>query len=142
MASRAPLAGEPRSGSGRNGRGLVLLADDSALTCELFGEYLTHRGFTVVSAHDGETAIDVARDSQPDVIVMDLSMPRISGVAAIRRLKEDERTQRIPIVVLTGRVLPANQQAAVEAGAEIFLIKPCLPDEIERVISDLLQRAA
>ena len=65
-------------------------------------------------------------------------MPRLNGVAAIQRLKEHSRTSKVPIVVLTGRVLRTNEQEAREAGADVFLTKPCLPDEIERVIDELL----
>jgi len=139
MAKRAvPPKDSPRAGS----RGRVLLADDSVLTCELFGEYLGARGFEVAVAHDGETAIATAVAAKPDVIVIDLSMPRLDGVAAIRRLKDDARTQGIPVIVLTGHVASPRQHEAQSAGAAAFLTKPCLPEEIERLIGDLLGRAA
>ena len=138
MAKRAAIAKPSLKGSAPARRGLVLLADDSVLTCELFSEYLTHQKFEVIFAHDGETAVALALESRPDVIVMDLSMPRLNGVAAIQRLKEHSRTSKVPIVVLTGRVLRTNEQEAREAGADVFLTKPCLPDEIERVIDELL----
>jgi len=123
-------------------RGRVLLADDSVLTCELFGEYLSRRGFDVVFAHNGEAAIAQARDSRPDVIVLDLSMPRLDGVATIRRLKEDAQMRQVPVIVLTGHVAETRRQEALGAGAAAFLVKPCLPDEVERVIGEVLARAA
>jgi len=123
-------------------RGHVLLADDSLLTCELFGEYLTARGFSVVFAHDGEAAVAGAIDARPDVIVIDLSMPRVDGVAAIRRLKRDARTRHIPVIVLTGHVASPREQEALSAGATAFCTKPCLPEEIERTIGDVIARAA
>jgi CheY-like chemotaxis protein len=139
MAKRRPAAPRhPPPGS----RGRVLLADDSVLTCELFGEYLTSRGFTVDFAHDGETAISAAVERKPDLIVIDISMPRLDGVAAIRRLKADERTRPIPVIVLTGHLHSPRQQEAQSAGAAAFVSKPCLPEEIERLIGDLLARAA
>lgn len=123
-------------------RGRVLLADDSVLTCELFGEYLAARGFSVDLAHDGETAVARAISASPDVIVIDLSMPRLDGVAAIRRLKADARTRHIPVIVLTGHVASPRQQEAQAAGAALFLVKPCLPEEIERLIAEVVARAA
>jgi len=140
MARRAAVAKPSAKGSAPARRGLVLLADDSVLTCELFSEYLTHQKFEVILAHDGEAAVALALQARPDVIVMDLSMPRLGGVAAIERLKENPRTRKVPIVVLTGRVLRTNEQEAHEAGADVFLTKPCLPDEIERVIDELLRK--
>jgi two-component system cell cycle response regulator DivK len=141
-ATRPPEAPAASAPPVPTSRGVVLLADDSLLTCELFGEYLTCRGFDVVFAHDGETAARLAIDARPSVIVMDLSMPRLDGVAAIRRLKENGQTQRVPVIVLTGHVAETRREEALAAGAAEFLIKPCLPDEIERVIGDVLQRAA
>ena len=123
-------------------RGRVLLADDSVLTCELFGEYLSRRGFAVTFAHDGQAALTQAVQARPDVIVLDLSMPRLDGVATIRRLKEDAQTRSVPVIVLTGHVAEAPRQEALGAGASAFLVKPCLPDEVERVIGEVLARAA
>jgi len=140
MAKRATVPKPSKKPAPPPRSGLVLLADDSPLTCELFGEYLTHKKFEVISAYDGEAAVALAQEARPDVIVMDLSMPRLSGVAAIERLKADPRTRPIPVVVLTGRVLRANEQDARNAGAAVFLTKPCLPDEIERVINEVLGR--
>ena len=139
MARRAsPPKDPPRARS----RGRVLLADDSVLTCELFGEYLQARGYTVDFAHDGEAAIAGALAAQPDVIIIDLSMPRLDGVGAIQRLKEDPRTGNIPVVVLTGHVASPRQQEAQRAGATAFLTKPCLPEAIEELIGNILARAA
>jgi CheY-like chemotaxis protein len=141
-ATRPPQAPAASAPAIKTSRGIVLLADDSLLTCELFGEYLTCRGFDVVLAHDGETAARLAIESTPSVIVMDVSMPRLDGVSAIRRLKDDAHTRGVPVIVLTGHVAEARREEALAAGAAAFLVKPCLPDEIERVIDDVLQRAA
>jgi two-component system, cell cycle response regulator DivK len=140
MGKRATVAKPSSKESGPSRRGLVLLADDSVLTCELFSEYLTHQRFEVIFAHDGEAAVTLALQARPDVVVMDLSMPRLNGVAAIERLKSHPRTRRIPIIVLTGRVLRANEEEALQAGADVFLTKPCLPDEIERVIVEQMEK--
>ncbi len=143
MAKRAASsAAKPPAPRRAGSRGRVLLADDSVLTCELFGEYLTARGFAVEVAHDGESAIEGAVSAKPDLIVIDISMPRLDGVMAIGRLKADARTRDIPVVVLTGHVASPRQPEAMKAGAAAFITKPCLPEEIERVIDALLPRAA
>ena len=120
------------------GAGLILIADDTSDTRELYSLYLTHQGFAVVTADDGHAAIEMARQHQPDLIVMDLSMPRVDGVAATNRLKRDARTRRIPVIVLTAHPLKQNQQRAQEAGAALFLTKPCLPEELEQHVRRLL----
>lgn len=118
---------------------LILIADDTSDTRDLYSMYLTHRGYTVVTAEDGHAALDIARQQQPDLIIMDLSMPRLDGAAATNRLKRDSRTRRIPVIVLTAYPLKQNQQRAQEAGAALFLTKPCLPEDLEQHVRRLLE---
>ena len=113
------------------GAGLVLIVDDSEDTRRIYSEYLNFRGFWTVTAPDGEVSIPMAHNLKPDVIVMDLAMPRLDGVGAIRRLKQSPSTSRIPVILLTGHAMRAIQQGAMEAGAEVFLTKPCLPEDLE-----------
>ena len=101
-------------------------------------EFLRYRGIGVVAAPEGESGLALARTLRPDVIVMDISMPGVDGITATRRLKQDPRTRPIPIVVLTGYAFRAIEQGALEAGAEVFLTKPCLPEDLEARIRQLL----
>jgi two-component system, cell cycle response regulator DivK len=71
------------------------------------------------------------------VIVMDLAMPGLNGITATHRLKQHPRTRRIPVIVLTGYAFRAIEQGALEAGADVFLTKPCLPEELELTIRSL-----
>jgi len=100
--------------------------------------YLTQRGFRVQTVVDGEAAVEMAIESGPDVIVLDLSMPRLDGVAATKRLKQDARTRHIPIIILTGYPHKAIQERALEAGADAFLTKPCLPEDLDQQIRKFL----
>jgi two-component system cell cycle response regulator DivK len=118
----------------------VLIVDDTPDVREMYGEYLTARGFRVATARDGEAGIATATQSRPDVIVMDLSMPRISGITAIRRLKADARTRDVPVILLTGYPYKAIEEGALEAGADAFMTKPCLPEDLERQVRWLLAR--
>ena len=113
------------------GAGFILIVDDSADTRELYATYLDSRGFSTLTAPDGEAAIEMARRLRPDVIVMDLAMPRLNGIKATERLKRDPRTGRIPVIILTGYPYRAIQQGALEVGADVFLTKPCLPEDLE-----------
>jgi CheY-like chemotaxis protein len=115
---------------------LVLVVDDDESTYELYSEVLAQAGYAIVGADDGEGAIDAARRMHPDLIVMDVAMPKLDGCEATRRLKSDESTKDIPIVVVTGYLQERIVRAARAAGCDAFLAKPChvskLLEEIAR----------
>lgn len=119
-------------------RGVVLIADDTADTRDLYCLYLTSRGFKVVTAKDGEAAVEMALRHQPDVVVIDFAMPRLDGMAAIQRLKTDSRTRHTPIVMLTANPLRAAQGRSLQASLDGFLTKPCLPEHLEQHIDALM----
>jgi two-component system cell cycle response regulator DivK len=114
--------------------------DDSLDVREMYSQYLSHRGFSVLSACDGVHGIEVAREARPDVIVMDLAMPNMSGTTATQHLKHHPRTCNIPVVILTGHPFNAIEQGALEAGAAMLLTKPCLPEDLETHVRSLLER--
>jgi len=118
----------------------LLLVDDTTDVRDSYAQYFTAQGFRVATASDGADAVAVATQSRPDVIVMDLSMPRVGGIAAIRRLKADARTRRVPVILLTGYPHKAIEQGALEAGADAFLTKPCLPEDLQDHVQQLLDR--
>ena len=126
----------------RRGRGLVLIVDDSLHTRELYTEYLSFRGLAVVSAPEAESGIRLAETLRPDVIVMDIAMPGLNGITATHRLRLNPRTRRIPVIVLTGYAFRAIEHGALEAGADAFLTKPCLPEDLELKIRALLRPSA
>ena len=137
--AKAPVPRRPPTGLVRGP--LVLIAEDTFDTRELYELYLTQRGFRVQTVVDGEAAVETALESSPDVVVLDLSMPRVDGIAATKRLKQDLRTRHIPIIILTAYPHKAIQQGALEAGADAFLTKPCLPEGLEQQIRKLLTSA-
>jgi CheY-like chemotaxis protein len=116
----------------------VLIVDDSADVRELYSAWLEYSRFQVLTASDGETAIHIAVENQPDVIVMDFSMPHLDGIGALRGLRGNRRTERIPVIMLTGYPFATINESAREAGADIVLTKPCLPEELERSIRQIL----
>src|SRR5262249_34130893 len=119
---------------------LVLIVDDFQDNREMFAEFLSFSGFRVVEASNGRQALDLAFELLPDIILMDLSLPELDGWEATRRLKQDDRTKRIPVLALTGHTLAGHSQEAASAGCDVFLTKPCLPEvliaEIRRVLGD------
>ena len=110
---------------------LVLIVDDYAEGREICAEYLAFRGFRVVTAEDGVEAIAKTRELQPDVILMDLSLPRLDGWEASRVIKGDDATRHIPIIALTAHALSSARDRAVEAGCDSVVTKPCLPRKLE-----------
>ncbi len=138
---RAPSAStRPDSRPRARTQPTVLVVDDAADTREMYGSYLGFRGFGVLTAPDGDAAVETALARRPDVIVMDLAMPRLNGISAVHRLKLHPTTRAIPVIILTGYAFRAIQQGALEAGADVFLTKPCLPEDLERHVQSLLDR--
>ena len=123
----------------RNNQPLVLVVEDYQDAREMYSAYLTFSGFRVAEASNGLEAIEKAGELMPDIILMDLALPRMDGWEATRRLKMDDRTKHIPIVALTGHALTQHAQGAREAGCDAFVTKPCLPDvlvaEVRRMLS-------
>lgn len=109
---------------------LVLLVEDYDDAREMYAEYLRGAGFRVAEARDGEEALLQAFSLVPDVILMDLALPRLDGWEATKRLKSDRRTSTIPIVALTGHALQGHAEGAKQAGCDAFVTKPCLPDDL------------
>jgi two-component system cell cycle response regulator DivK len=118
---------------------LVLVVEDYQDAREMYAAYLSFSGYRVAEATNGVEAIEKTIELLPDIILMDLALPRMDGWEATRRLKLDERTKHIPIVALTGHALAGYAEGARQAGCDAFVTKPCLPDalvaEIQRMLS-------
>jgi two-component system cell cycle response regulator DivK len=117
---------------------LVLVVDDMSDMRDLYSFYLRYMGMRAESAADGLEALVKARELKPDLIVMDLMMPGITGIEAIRRLKEEELTRGIVIIALTASHDPEMKRAALDARCDAFLTKPCPPDALTAEIRRLL----
>ncbi len=124
----------------RKTRKLILIVDDSKDLREIYAKFLTHHGFRVALAGDGEEALVLAFKLQPDLILMDLGLPVLGGRAAARRLKEHEKTEHIPIVILTAT--EGGPEAVIKEGCEGFLTKPSLPEDMLKEVARVLAGAA
>jgi two-component system, cell cycle response regulator DivK len=121
-------------------RPCVLLVDDYPDAREMYSEYLQYSGFDVLEAGNGIEALQQAIDREPDIILMDLSLPVMDGWEATRRLKADPRTARIPVVALTGHALAGISEGARRAGCDAFVTKPCLPEDLVKEIRKVLEQ--
>ncbi len=122
----------------KSDRPRVLLVDDYPDAREMYTEYLEFSGFEVIGAGNGLEALQRAVDANPDIILMDLSLPVMDGWEATRRLKADNRTASIPVVALTGHALAGISEGARKAGCDAFVTKPCLPEDLVREIRKIL----
>jgi two-component system, cell cycle response regulator DivK len=121
-------------------RQLVLVVEDYQDAREMYAAYLQFSGFDVAEASNGVEAVEKTIELLPDIVLMDLALPRMDGWEATRRLKGDPRTRHIPIVALTGHALAGHAEGAREAGCDSFVTKPCLPDALVAEIRRLLDR--
>ena len=120
---------------------ILLIEDDKFLrrACEAG---LKKRGLTVLTAVDGEEGLRQARSEHPDLILLDMLMPKLSGIEALEQLKKDEQTRNIPVVVLSNSSLEADRQKARELGAIGYLIKASLSlRELGDKVTDLITGA-
>ena len=104
----------------------------------MYAELLLLSGYRVVTANDGQEALERASREPFDVIIMDVALPRLDGISATRVLRSRRETKDVPIVMLSAMVGSEVRKTALEAGADEFLEKPCLPEQVEIVLRRLL----
>lgn len=118
----------------------ILLVDDYPDALEMWGLYLRSVGYEVITADDGLKAVDLAAALEPDVVVMDLELPGLSGFDAARRLRQNARTSMLPLIAATGFSHAKQLEQARLAGFDAIVVKPCEPavlvTEIERRLSE------
>lgn len=123
------------------GAGLrALVVDDSSVIRELIAVNLQLEGFEVTTAGDGESALQLATELMPDVITLDVMMPRMGGFEAVEHLRHDGRTAHIPVVMVTGRAQAADLARGESVGVEAYLTKPFEPAELVEVVTRLARR--
>jgi two-component system alkaline phosphatase synthesis response regulator PhoP len=115
----------------------ILVVDDEPKIVELARDYLEHAGFAVVSASDGPEALARARGDQPDLIVLDLGLPRVDGLDVARALRRDSN---VPIVILSGRSDESDKLVGLELGADDYVTKPFSPKELVARVRAVLRR--
>ena len=102
----------------------VLVVEDNELNMKLFNDLLEAHGYRVVQTRDGLTALDVARKHMPDLILMDIQLPEVSGIEVTKWLKEDENLRHIPVIAVTAFAMKGDEQKIREGGCEAYISKP------------------
>ncbi len=119
---------------------LVLIADDDEDILSLVAFRLERSGYEVVTAADGEEAFAVALERQPNLAILDVMMPKLDGYELTKKLREEEATRSIPVVLLTARVQEADVARGFEAGADDYIKKPFSPQELRARVQAILGR--
>ncbi|MCX5751634.1 MAG: response regulator [Candidatus Saganbacteria bacterium] len=116
----------------------ILVVDDEADIVDLLTLRLEGEGFEVISAGDGNAGLDKARREKPDLIILDLMLPKIDGYRVCRLLKFDEKYKNIPIIMFTARGQDEDRKLGEEVGADAYLVKPFDPQLLMKTINRLL----
>src|SRR5919106_3778308 len=123
-------------------RDIVLVADDDEDIVRFVEVNLRLEGFEVITASDGEQALEMATESLPDLILLDVMMPRLDGFEVCQRLRHDGRTKHISVIMLTAKSLSADKVVGLTAGADDYIIKPFDPIELVARVRSRLRRNA
>ena len=118
----------------------ILIAEDERDIRELIIFTLEFGGFQVLSATNGEEAVELARQHRPDLIILDVRMPKMTGYEACRLLKSQEETRSITVVFLSAKGQEAEIRQGMEAGADAYILKPFAPDELIQQVRAILDR--
>jgi len=119
----------------------ILVVEDNEMNRDMLCRRLARKGYTVLVARDGIEGVSVAQAELPDLIIMDLSLPRIDGWEATRRLKSDPKTQSIPVIALTAHAMSTDRDKALDAGCDDFDTKPVNFDRLVAKIEQALPTA-
>ncbi len=128
---------EPARQPGQSAQ-IVLLAEDNQASIDTLSAYLSAGGYQTIVARNGEEAIERARKTRPDIILMDIQMPGVDGLEATRRIRADADLSHIPIVALTALAMPGDRDRCLSAGANAYLSKPVNLKELSGVIEEHL----
>jgi DNA-binding response OmpR family regulator len=116
----------------------ILIAEDEPDIRDLIAFTLRYAGHEIIEATNGEDAYALARQEKPQLVLMDVRMPRMTGYDACRALKADEETRDIPVVFLSAKGQEAEVQTGLEVGAADYILKPFSPDQLTKRVGEIL----
>jgi len=118
----------------------VLVVEDNELNMKLFNDLLEAHGYKVVQTRDGLSALEIARKHMPDLILMDIQLPEVSGIEVTKWLKEDEQLRRIPVIAVTAFAMKGDEQKIREGGCEAYISKPISVMSFLKTIDTFLKK--
>ncbi len=118
----------------------ILVVDDDLDTVEILRIKLEGAGFKIIVGRDGQECLDKCQSEEPNLIIVDVMMPKISGFKAVKLLKSDKRFENMPIILLTARTQEADRQMAEAIEADGYITKPFDPDGVLKQVKELLEK--
>jgi len=118
----------------------ILIVEDNPSNMRLIELILRDKGYTLLKATDGEEALDVALRGQPDLIIMDIQLPKLNGLEATRRLRQAPVFSRIPIIAVTAYAMKGDKEKIINAGCDAYLSKPINTRELPLIIAEVLRK--
>ncbi|MFN0149907.1 MAG: response regulator transcription factor [bacterium] len=119
-------------------KGKVLVVDDEIYILHILDFSLNAEGYEVITAEDGEAAIEKAQKEQPDLVVLDVMMPKIDGYEACRKMKQDPKMKDVPVILLTAKGRDIDRKLGLEVGADDYITKPFSPNKLIEKIGSFL----
>jgi two-component system alkaline phosphatase synthesis response regulator PhoP len=116
----------------------ILVVDDEPHIVTMLKSRLTANGYEVITAVDGQEALEKARNEIPELVILDLMLPRLDGFKVCRMLKFDEKYRHIPVIMFSARAQKSDQEMGMETGADAYVVKPFRPEELLGKIRELL----
>ena len=104
----------------------ILLVEDNELNMKLLNDVLEAYGYEIVKTGSGAAVLDLARQHRPDLVLMDIQLPDVSGLDAVRQLKEDPQTQAIPVIAVTAFAMAGDERRALDSGCDAYIAKPIM----------------
>ncbi len=120
-------------------RKTVMIIDDEPDTAEVFAEMMRLTGYRVLKTYSGTPALALVAQERPDIIILDIMMPGVSGLDVLHQLRADSDLSSIPVVVVSAKATPADIAAGLEAGAAIYLTKPVAYMDLKNAVDGLVQ---
>ena len=120
----------------------VMIVEDNELNMKLFRDLIEAAGYDTIQTRNGLEALDLAREHRPDLILMDIQLPEVSGLEVTKWLKEDDELHTIPIIAVTAQAMSGDEEKALEAGCNDYLSKPIDEDLLMEKIQKLLESSA
>src|SRR5215472_8676099 len=124
----------------RSGPKRILIVDDNELNMKLLNDVLEADGYEIIKTDSGLAVIELARQHRPDLILMDIQLPDISGLDAVRQLKQDAQTKAIPVIAVTAFAMAGDERRALDSGCDGYIAKPIMLREFLMTVESFLGR--